>query len=209
MMHPDLWFSLPVLTGRLVRLEPLSLEHAAGYLKAAGTGTEAQEVFRWLAGPTGATAAPVTVAEAVRQIAGLLADRARGGQLSYAMIDVGSGRLAGVTGFAEIDPAARRIAVGQSWLGSRWWRGNCEAEASLLMLTYAFDALGAVRVSWQLDAGNSRTAAALQALGVSREGVLRKHRLVAEGSWHDSVQFAMTDEDWPRVRGPLTQRLGP
>jgi RimJ/RimL family protein N-acetyltransferase len=37
---------------------------------------------------------------------------------------------------------------------------------------------------------------------------LRKHRLIAEGSWHDSVQYAMTDEDWPRVRGPLTQRLG-
>ena len=207
-MHPDLWFSLPVLTGRLVRLEPLSLEHAAGYLKAAGTGSEAQEVFRWFVTPTGEAAAPVTVAQAVRQIAGLLADRARGGQLSYAMIDVENGRFAGVTGFSDINPAARRIAVGQSWLGRRWWRGDCETEASLLMLTYAFDALGAVRVSWQADAGDTRTAAALQALGASREGLLRKHRLVAEGSWHDTVQYAMTDEDWPRARGPLTQRLG-
>lgn len=207
-MHPDLWFSLPVLTGRLVRLEPLSLEHANGYLRAAGTGSEAQEVFRWFTTPTGAAAAPVTVAQAIRQIAGLLAERARGRQLSYAMIDVESGRFAGVTGFADVDPVARHLAVGQSWLGRRWWRGNCEAEASLLMLTYAFDALGAVRVSWQLDSGDSRAAAALQALGASREGVLCKHRLVAEGSWHDSVQYALTDEEWPRVRGPLTQRLG-
>src|ERR1700733_13261686 len=32
----DLWWAMPVLAGRLIRLEPLALEHAPGYLAAAG-----------------------------------------------------------------------------------------------------------------------------------------------------------------------------
>jgi len=30
----DAWYAMPVLTGRLVRLEPMAFAHAAGYLAA-------------------------------------------------------------------------------------------------------------------------------------------------------------------------------
>ena len=49
---------MPVLTGRVIRLEPVTLEHAAGYLAAAGTGADAEEVFRWLRARVGAGAPP-------------------------------------------------------------------------------------------------------------------------------------------------------
>ena len=52
----DLWYAMPVLSGRLIRLEPLTVEHAPGYLAAAGTRAEAAEVFRWLSPPGGALA---------------------------------------------------------------------------------------------------------------------------------------------------------
>jgi hypothetical protein len=41
-----------------------------------------------------------------------------------------------------------------------------------------------------------------------REGVLRKHRLRYDGSWRDTVQYAMVDDDWPAARAALTARLG-
>ena len=47
----DLWWAMPVLAGRLIRLEPLALEHAPGYLAAAGTGEQAAEEFRWMSPP--------------------------------------------------------------------------------------------------------------------------------------------------------------
>jgi hypothetical protein len=56
----DLWWAMPVLAGRLIRLEPLALEHPPGYLTAAGTGKQAAEVFRWMSPPGGALAQPVT-----------------------------------------------------------------------------------------------------------------------------------------------------
>jgi RimJ/RimL family protein N-acetyltransferase len=205
---PDAWYALPVLTGSLIRLEPLAIEHTAGYLAAAGTGADAVEVFRWLSPPPGsATRHPITLADAERHILAALAARAHGIRLAYAQIDAASGEFAGTTSYYEIAPAARAIAIGHTWLGRRWWRTGHNTESKLLVLTHAFDVLGAARVTWHTDIHNERSQAAIERLGAQREGVLRKHRIRWDGSWRDTVQYAMTDDDWPAVRVRLRARL--
>jgi RimJ/RimL family protein N-acetyltransferase len=76
------------------------------------------------------------------------------------------------------------------------------------MLTHAFDALGAARVVWHTDIYNERSQAAIGRLGATREGELRKHRIRRDGSWRTTVQYSMTDDDWPVARHFLTDRLG-
>ena len=202
MTSPDLWYALPVLSGRLIRLEPLALEHAPGYLAAAGPADDAAEVFRWMF-----PAAPQTVADAEGHILTALAARARGERFAYAQLDAGTGEVAGTTSYYEVDPAARAIAIGHTWLGRRWWRTGHNTESMLLMLTHAFDTLGAARVSWHTDLNNTRSQEAIDRLGATREGVLRKHRIRRDGSWRNTVQYAMVDDDWPAVRARLIARL--
>jgi len=204
----DLWWAMPVLAGRLIRLEPLALEHAPGYLAAAGAGEEAAEVFRWMSPPGGALAQPVTLEDATRHIADALAARARGARLPYAQIDAATGEFAGTTSFYEVDPALRTLGIGHTWLGQRWWRTGHNTESKLLMMRFAFETLGAVRVVWHTDIFNTRSQAAIERLGAVREGVFRKHRLRHDGSWRDTVQYAMVDDDWPAARAALTERLG-
>ena len=103
----DLWYALPNLDGGLIRLEPLELHHAAGYLSAAGTGSDAAEVFRWLNPPGGGLAEPVTIEDAERHILAALAARARGERFPYAQIDVRTGDFAGTSSYYEVNPAAR------------------------------------------------------------------------------------------------------
>ena len=217
MTSPDAWYALPVLSGRLIRLEPLAIEHAAGYLAAAGTGTDAEEVFRWLSPPTGSPRRePVTLADAERHILDGLGSRARGQRFPYAQLDAVTGEVAGTTSYYEINPALRTLAIGHTWLGKRWWRTGHNTESKLLMLTHAFETLGAARVVWHTDIYNERSQAAIERLGAQREGVLRKHRIrwsggtpasegVAGGggSWRDTVQYAMIDDDWPAARDRL------
>jgi N-acetyltransferase len=203
----DLWFALPILSGRLIRLEPLELHHAAGYLSAAGTGSDAAEVFRWLNPPGGGPAEPVTIDDAERHILAALAARARGERFPYAQIDARTGEFAGTTSYYDVNPAARALAIGHTWLGARWWRAGHNTESKLLMLSHAFDILEAVRVVWHTDIYNVRSQAAIERLGAAREGVLRKHRVRFDGSWRDTVQYAMTDDDWPDARSRLAARL--
>ena len=205
---PDAWYALPVLSGRLIRLEPLAIEHAPGYLAAAGSGADAEEAFRWLSPPAGSSMRqPVTLADAERHILDGLAARARGFRFPYAQVDATTGAVAGTTSYYEVNPAARALAIGHTWLGKRWWRTGHNTESKLLLLTHAFETLGAARVVWHTDIFNTRSQAAIERLGAVKEGVLRKHRIRWDGSWRDTVQYAMTDDDWPAVGDRLRSRL--
>ena len=193
---------MPVLRGGLVRLEPLTIEHAAGYLAAAGTGEDADEVFRWLGEPP-----PKSLDDAHAAIAAALAARARGERFAYTQFDAATGAVAGTSSYYDIGPAVRTIAIGHTWLGKRWWRTGHNTESKLLMLTHAFETLGAARVVWHTDIYNERSQAAIERLGATREGELRKHRIRRDGSWRTTVQYSMTDDDWPAAREYLTDRL--
>ena len=78
------------------------------------------------------------------------------------------------------------------------WRTGVNTEAKLLLLRHAFETLGAVRVEWHTDLCNERSQRAIERLGAVREGVLRRHRLRPDGTWRDTVQYSMTDAEWPQ-----------
>ncbi|MDR7278522.1 GNAT family N-acetyltransferase [Catenuloplanes atrovinosus] len=203
----DLWYAMPVLSGRLVRLEPLAIEHAPGYLAATGTPTQSAEIFRWQSPAGGALAAPATVDDAASHITTALTGRAHGRRFPYAQIDARTGEFAGTTSLTDVDPVQRSVTIGYTWLGQRWWGTGVNAEAKLLLMTYAFDTLGTVRVVWVTDIRNSRAQAAIERLGAVREGVLRKHRRRADGSWRDTAVYSLLDDDWPTAKQTLQARI--
>lgn len=196
------WYALPVLSGPLARLEPLTLAHAEGYLAAAGTGADAEETFRWLHLP-----APQSLADAERHICVAMAAQGRGERFPFVQRDARTGDVIGSTSFYEVAPAVRAIAIGHTWLGKRWWRTGHNTDAKLLLLSHAFETLGAARVVWHTDINNTRSQDAIARLGATREGELRKHRIRRDGSWRTTVQYSMTDDDWPAARDRLRRRL--
>jgi RimJ/RimL family protein N-acetyltransferase len=201
-VNPDAWYAMPVLTGRMIRLEPLALEHAPGYLAALGAPEDTEEILRWIN-----VSLPKTVEDAEQHIQAALAARARGERFAYAQFDAATGEFAGTTSLYDVVPSLRTLAIGHTWLGRRWWRTGHNTESKLLLLRYAFDELGAARVVWHTDIYNVRSQDAIARLGATREGVLRKHRLRRDGSWRDTVQYSMTDDDWPTARDRLAARL--
>jgi RimJ/RimL family protein N-acetyltransferase len=200
---PDRWYAQEELAGTKVRLVPLRIEHAAGYLAALHSEDGAADVVRFL----GKGPAPTTEADARSHILAALVARTRGERFAYAQVDAVTGDFIGTTSVYEVSPAVRTLAIGHTWLGKRWWRTGQNTESKVLLLSYAFDTLCAARVVWHTDIRNERSQTAIERLGATREGVLRKHRIRADGSWRDTVQYAMTDEDWPPVREQLTARL--
>jgi RimJ/RimL family protein N-acetyltransferase len=203
----ELWYALPVLGGQLVRLEPLTVEHAPGYLAAAGTGADAAEVFRWLNPQVGTAPEPRSLGDATQHILRALAARAAGDRFAYAQFDVRTDTFIGTSSYYEVNPASRSLGIGHTWLGKPWWRTGHNTESKLLMLTHAFQTLAAARVVWHTDIYNTRSQDAIARLGATKEGLLRKHRIRFDGSWRDSVQYSMTDDDWPATRARLTARL--
>jgi RimJ/RimL family protein N-acetyltransferase len=121
----------------------------------------------------------------------------------------GTGEIIGTTSYYAVDDVNRAVAIGWTTLGRAWWRTGVNTESKLLMLRRAFDDLGAVRVEWHTDLLNERSQRAIERLGAVREGIMRRHKLRANGTWRDTVTYSMTDTEWPNAQIRLANMLRP
>ncbi|PYC71919.1 GNAT family N-acetyltransferase [Micromonospora arborensis] len=192
------WHEPVSLHGEHVRLEPLELAHA----EELHSATADPDVWRHLW-----TALPTDSAQTVEVITTALAAQHNGERVSWVQRCATTGAVVGSTSYYEIDPQRRSVGIGYTFLGRPWWRTGINTEAKLLLLGRAFDDLGAVRVVWHTDIRNVRSQAAIERLGATREGVLRMHRQRPDGSWRDTVQYAMTVDEWPNAQVRLREML--
>jgi len=188
-----------VLDGVYVRLEPLSLDHLPALIEI---GLE-PDLWRWT---TQVVRTPEEMEEYVR---GALAEQAAGRALPFATVEKASGRVAGSTRFAAIEPLHRRVEIGWTWLAPPWQRTVLNTEAKFLMLRHAFERWGCVRVEFKTDVLNMRSRQALLRIGAKEEGILRSHIITAIGRVRDTVYFSVTAPEWPAVRAALEAKLQP
>lgn len=183
-----------VLSGPHARLEPLGHRHAADLLDA---GRDAA-VWRWLPEPPFRTLADVTafVDEAQER-----ADR-----LAWAVVV--AGRAVGSSSYLDVDPGLGGLEIGWTWYDPQHWGGPVNPQCKRLLLGYAFDALGAERVTLKTDALNTRSRAAIARLGARYDGTLRHQRRRPDGTIRDSAYYSVLAAEWPRVRDGLDARLG-
>lgn len=138
--------------------------------------------------------------------AGALRAMASGSRIGFAVRDQTDGQIVGTSSLYEIRPEYRRCEIGSTFYRPEVRGGAINPATKLLLLGHAFDQ-GAVRVEIITDARNSHSAAAIRKLGARDEGVLRKHKITWTGHIRDTLQFAILDEDWPKVKRGLEDRL--
>jgi RimJ/RimL family protein N-acetyltransferase len=195
---PERWVEPVVLTGRRVRLEPLSLAHLDGLAEVALQ----PEIWRFT------IARPVDRAGLEAWLSAALASAATGIEQPFATIEIASGRPIGSTRYMSIAPEHRRLEIGWTWLAPFWQRSGANREAKLLMLEHAFETLGANRVEFKTDSLNERARAALLGIGATFEGVFRSHMIMPDGRLRHSAWYSVVTEDWPVVRARLYAGLG-
>lgn len=182
------------LEGRIVRLEPMSLDHLDGLAEVA----DDEAVWRWTLGrPTdrGRLQAWMELA---------MANRDAGTELPFVTLERASGRSIGSSRYLNIVLEHRRLEIGWTWVATAWQRSGVNREAKLLMLEHAFERLGCQRVEFKTDALNEQSRAALAGIGAVFEGIFRKHMVMPTGRVRDSAYFSITDDEWPGVKAALT-----
>jgi RimJ/RimL family protein N-acetyltransferase len=187
------------LHGRLVTVEPLAPGHEPGLREAAHDG----DLFRWLPDDLAATDDQLRL-----WLNAALAAAAADREVPFAILLADSGKVVGSTRFLEIRLEHLRVEIGWTWLARSVWGTGVNVETKILLLTHAFETVGCRRVEFKTDARNERSRGALEALGATFEGVLRKHMVVQHGAERDSAYYSVIDDEWPQVKERLQQRLG-
>jgi N-acetyltransferase len=185
------------LTGDAVRLEPLSLDHHPALCQV---GLD-PAIWRW-------TSVQIATPEEMRSyIEDALRSWEAGAALPFATIDRVSVRVVGTTRYGNVDPANRKLEIGWTFVAPAWQRTRINTEAKYLMLRYAFETLGCIRVEFKTDALNQTSRRAIARIGAREEGTLRHHMICADGRYRDSVYFSVIEPEWPGVKAALESKL--
>jgi RimJ/RimL family protein N-acetyltransferase len=117
------------------------------------------------------------------------------------------GTVVGTSSLADVDLHNERAHLGFTGYAPAVWGTKVNPAAKLLLLQHAFEDCGFGRVKIQTGLANTRSQAAIAKLGATREGVLRRHMKLADGSWRDTVVFSILADEWPDVRKGLQARI--
>lgn len=202
----SLVLDIPILQGALVRLEPLSLTHSTDLAEAV---EEDRSTFGHTWVPDGA---------GIARYIGHQMQLARSGKLTpLAQVRLADDRAVGCTAYWDPrtwpgrpdEPCA--VEIGWTWLAASAQGTGINVEAKLLLLRHTFDILGVARVDLKSDARNDRSRRAIEGLGATFEGILRKWSpswaLGEEGRLRDSAMYSIIDIEWPDREAHLQRRL--
>ncbi len=185
------------MSGRTVRLEPLSADaHAADLFRAFSGHDNLWDYMPY--GPFGSASAYHRWAK----------EREAGEDPRFFVLrDPATDRCGGIASYLRITPEAGSIEVGHICIAPEMQRGLASTEAMFLMMVWAFRA-GYRRYEWKCNALNLASRRAAQRLGFSFEGVFRNH-MVIKGRNRDTAWFAVTDADWPALDEAFRAWLSP
>lgn len=128
-------------------------------------------------------------------------------RFAYVVRMVADGTVVGTSSLGDVDVPNERIHLGWTGYAPAVWGTAVNPAAKLLLLEHAFEVCGFGRVKIQTGSKNTRSQAAIAKLGATREGLLRRHMRLADGSFRDTVVFSILADEWPDVRKRLEERI--
>ncbi len=182
------------LTGAHISLVPLAMSHISALDNACMDASDSRRsIWRYLLDAR-------TYREQGMQglVSALLTRQTDGTDLPFAIIENKSGHAIGTTRYMEIDIDNRVVEIG-TWIGLPYQREGFNLESKYLLLKHAFERLNVVRVQFKIDQRNFASIDAIEKIRAHREGVLRNHIILADGTPRSSVYFSMLNSEWPAV----------
>jgi RimJ/RimL family protein N-acetyltransferase len=121
----------------------------------------------------------------------------------------GTGDVLGMSCFYGLSPEHRSVEIGFTWYSAAVRGTQVNPSSKLAMLSHAFETMQTIRVQLQCDGRNLTSQRAIEKLGATREGVLRRKGILPDGTYRDTVIFSILDFEWPRVKAGLLARIKP
>lgn len=192
------WIQDPlVLEGQKVTLHPLTPEHFNTLTQQAKDA----RIWEYY----GRNGADDTVIRHFLQEA--LDLKQKGQHYPFVILNKDTGEIIGTTRYGDINEAHKTLEIGWTWYIPAVWGKGYNEECKLLMLSYAFETLGANRVQLKTAHFNKRSQRAIERIGATYEGTLRNHMINGDGSPRHTAMFSIIKEEWEDRKQKLQQMI--
>lgn len=179
-----------VLEDQTVRLEPLSTLHYEGLLSALNDGALYKLWFTSVPSPKNLEAYLSKAIQLTQQ----------GQALAYAVVCRSTNSVVGSTRFCNLDLDNKRLEIGYTWFAKRAQRTAINTSVKRLMLQLCFEELSLNAVEFRTHYLNKASNRAILRIGAKLDGMLRSHKLLADGSVRDTMVYSIIRSEWPAIK---------
>lgn len=121
----------------------------------------------------------------------------------YVVVDSETDELFGSTRIYSIDYLNKSCEIGSTFYGKRYRRTHVNTTVKLLLLTYAFETLGMIRVQFKTDERNLVSQKAIERIGAKKEGTMRNERIRSTGIPRNAIVYSIIEKEWQEVKSKL------
>jgi len=123
--------------------------------------------------------------------------------IPFIIFDKQTNTYAGSTRFGLINWKNKVLHIGWTWIGHEFQRSGLNANMKFLMLQYAFEVLEFDKVEFRIDERNTKSRRAVEKLGATLEGILRKDTLMLDGFKRSTCCYGILNEEWDEIKNSV------
>ncbi|MCB0399262.1 MAG: GNAT family N-acetyltransferase [Winogradskyella sp.] len=128
--------------------------------------------------------------------------------IPFIVFDKATQTYAGSTRFGLINWKNKLLHIGWTWIGREFQGTGLNANMKFLMLQYAFETLEFEKVEFRIDERNNKSRRAVEKLGATLEGIMRKDVAMNDGYRRNTCCYGILKEEWPGIKAELLKVVG-
>ncbi|GAB4166301.1 MAG: GNAT family protein [Winogradskyella sp.] len=128
--------------------------------------------------------------------------------IPFIVFDRATQTYAGSTRFGLINWKNKLLHIGWTWIGHEFQGTGLNVNMKFLMLQYAFETLEFEKVEFRIDERNNKSRRAVEKLGATLEGILRKDVAMNDGYRRNTCCYGILKEEWPGIKAELLKVVG-
>lgn len=186
-----------ILQGKLVELIPLEKVH----FEELADRAQEKRIWEFI---------PITMSSAhdcIQAFDKAIIERDNGSQFPFVVYHKHDRKIIGSTRLMNIEAVHRKLEIGWTWLHPDYWATAVNVECKLLLLTFCFETLQAIRVQLKTDENNIRSRKAIAKIGGTFEGILRNDWIRDDGTFRNSAYFSIIHSEWEITKTRLNDLL--
>lgn len=187
-----------IFESEFVRIEPMTMAHAEDLMLAGS----APELWRYIV-PNRCE----TLESTKHWVDFFLNEQKAGKLIPFVIYDKRTEKIVGQTTYVNIDRQHKGIEVGYTFIQPEVQRSGLNRQCKYMLITHAFETLGANRVQLQTSEKNDKSRNAILGIGAQFEGIRRYDRIQGDGSIRSSAYFSIVKPEWPQTKQTLINKM--
>ena len=120
--------------------------------------------------------------------------------IPFIIFDKKKGQFAGSTRYMNISTKNKVLEIGSTWLGREFHGTGLNTHMKFLMLNHAFYRMSFEKVEFRVDERNTASRKAVEKLGCTLEGTLRKNVFLLDGFKRNTCCYGLLKDEWDTLK---------